>query len=135
VDGSGTSINDRCLRPPGAGVVRLIHTFLAFPWGRHGSDRSCRELCRDSTSPPNQLDTEWVGLFRETQADGRVRYGVEHLDQRFDEICPDDLFSTETEAEARAQAEYALRPEDWRDGQALDPDWNKRAGAASRLEP
>lgn len=35
---------------------------------------------RDSKTPPSHLDTEWVGVFRETESDGSVSYGVEHLD-------------------------------------------------------
>jgi hypothetical protein len=75
---------------------------------------------RDSTSPPDQLDTEWVGRFRETEIDGSVTYGVEHLGKDFNEICPDESFSTEAEAQAHAEAEYELRAEDWRAGQARD---------------
>jgi hypothetical protein len=31
---------------------------------------------RDSTSPPDVLDTEWVGVFRETETDGSAHYRV-----------------------------------------------------------
>ena len=83
-----------------------------FAWLRHAY------VGRDSTSPPDRLDTEWVGLFRETEVDGDVNYGVEHLDRRFGEICVDDLFNTEAEAQAYAQSEYGLSAEDWREGRA-----------------
>jgi hypothetical protein len=75
---------------------------------------------RDSTTPPHHLDTEWVGLFRETEVDGSVTYGVEHLDRDFNEICPDESFPSQAEAQAHAEAEYELRPEDWRQGRARD---------------
>lgn len=86
----------------------------AFQWLRYAY------VGRDSTSPPNHLDTEWVGLFREIESDGSVSYGVEHLYKDFNEICPDDAFPTEAEAQAYAEAEYNLRPADWREGQARD---------------
>ena len=95
-----------------------------FHWLRHAF------VGRDSTSPPNELDTEWVGLFRETEADGTVHYGVEHLDKDFNEICPDDLFSAEAEAQARAEAEYAVRPEDWREGRRETPTAASAEGSA-----
>src|SRR5262249_35932043 len=66
---------------------------------------------RDSTSPPDVLDTEWVGLLHIG-----IRYCLEHLDRGFDEIRPLEVFSTEAEAQARAEAEYELRREDWREG-------------------
>jgi hypothetical protein len=75
---------------------------------------------RDSTSPPQQLDTEWVGLFRETEIDGSVTFGVEHLDKDFNEICPDESFPTAAQAQAHAEGEYELRPVDWREGRARD---------------
>jgi hypothetical protein len=85
-----------------------------FLWLRHAY------VGRDSTSPPHELDTEWVGLFRETEIDGGVSYGVEHLDKLFNEICPDEFFPTDARAQGYAEAEYELRPEDWREGRARD---------------
>lgn len=66
---------------------------------------------RDSTSPPDVLGTEWVGLLRIGGS-----YRLAHLDQNFCKIRPFDVFATEAQAQAHAEAEYELRPEDWRDG-------------------
>jgi len=69
---------------------------------------------------PDVLDTEWVGVFRKTGADGRADYCVEHLHKDFNEIRPDELFPTEAEAQAHAEVEYGLSGEDWRAGRAAD---------------
>jgi hypothetical protein len=85
-----------------------------FLWLRHAF------LGRDSKSAPDELETEWVGLLRETQQDGSVEYCVEHLDSKFNEIYPDECFPTEAEAQAHAEAEYELSFGDWRPGPARD---------------
>lgn len=89
-------------------------------WGRRSPERfqwlHYAYVGRDSTSPPNLLDTESVGLFRETESDRSVSYGVEHLEKDFNEISPEDAYPTEAEAQAYAEAEYDLRPADWHFG-------------------
>jgi hypothetical protein len=85
-----------------------------FLWLRHAF------VGRDSRSAPNQLDTEWVGVFRETEIDGSVEYCVEHLDSNFNELCQDECFPTEAQARAHAEAEYQLTLGDWREGRAGD---------------
>ena len=82
-----------------------------FVWLRHAY------VGRDSKSPPNVLDTEWVAIYREPEFDGPANYCVEHLDARFGEIAGENPFPTESDAQTYAERLYGLRPQDWRDGE------------------